>query len=178
MGGTLIDVSKDTLEAADARAKRAAELKLQIVQLNAAQEYCRLYARSLDAMAPLPPHNPPQPLSPQEIITLNTLIHTHGPDMVQWLRTGFGSTYTTIADIFELQTLSQAAAANPSPPPNPQLARLQAAYAGPINDLCQLKALTASGAALPLALQQRSAQLPTFSSMMRKESETYHGEEH
>ena len=109
-------MSKDTLEAADARAKRTTELKLQIVQLNAAQEYCRLYARSLDAMAPLPPNDPPQPLSPQEIITLNTLIDTHGPDMVQWSRDKV-STYTTIADIFELQTLSQAGAANPSPPP-------------------------------------------------------------
>src|SRR5258708_32881209 len=56
-GGALIDASKNTPEAADAQAKRAAELKLRIEQLNDAQEYCELYARNLDMLSPSPPNS-------------------------------------------------------------------------------------------------------------------------
>ena len=106
VGGTLIDTSKDTSETADAGAKRAVELKSRILLLDAAQEYCHLFARRLDVLDP--PSASPRPLTPEEDVRLHALTNLYGPNMVQWLRAGFGAAYTTIADIFELQTLNQA----------------------------------------------------------------------
>jgi hypothetical protein len=177
VGGTLIDTSKDTPEAADARAKRAAELKSRILLLDAAQEYCHLYARQLDALDP--PSADSKPLTPEEHIRLQALTNFYGPDMVQWLRTGFGATYTTIADIFELQTLNQADEAQAAaltvgaarPAPIAQLVKLRAAHAGRIADLCQLKALRLARASVPAELANRIPALPDFASLIPKVSE-------
>jgi len=95
------------------------------------------------------------------------------------LRTGFGATYKTIADIFDLQTLNQAdeaqAAALPPgtarPAPVAQLVKLRADYAGSIADLCQAKALRLAGASVPPALATRIPTLPDFVSLIPKVSE-------
>jgi len=179
VGGTLIDVSKETPEAADARKKRIDELKVRIVHLDAAQVYCQLYARRLDAMNP--PPSDVQVLTAQEELKLDGMINTYGPNMVQWLRNGFGSTCATIADIFELESLSESdeaiaaaavAAGNPRPQADPQLIKIRAAYAGqPFVDLCHLKAITAAGGAAPQALQLKATSLPSFCSLIRDKSE-------
>jgi hypothetical protein len=177
VGGTLIDVSKDTPETADAGAKRAAELKSRILLLDAAQEYCHLYARQLDVLGP--PSASPRPLTPEEDIRLHALTNLYGPDMVQWLRTGFGAAYTTIADIFELQALSQADEAQAAaltggaarPAPVAQLVKLRAAYAGSIANLCWLKALRLAGASVPAGLANKIPTLPDFASLVPKVSE-------
>lgn len=190
VGGTLIDASKDTPEAVDARAKRAAELKSRILLLDATQEYSHLYARQLDALAP--PSANLKPLTPEENIKLHALTNLYGPDMVQWLRTGFGATYTAVADIFELKTLytaiadifelqtlnqvdeAQAAALPAGAPrtaPAARLISLRATYAGSIADLCQIKALRLAGAAVPAGLGNRRQALPDFASLIPKMSE-------
>jgi hypothetical protein len=121
------------------------------------------------------------PLTPDENIRLDNLITIYGPDMVQWLRTGFGSTCATIADMFELQNLSQAgeiqaatalAAGNPSPAANARLVTLRAVYTGqPFVDLCQIKALTAAQAGVPPNLEQIAPSLPSYSSLIPKKSD-------
>jgi hypothetical protein len=177
VGGTLIDTSKDTPETADAGAKRAAELKSRILLLDAAQEYCHLYARQLDVLDP--PSASPRPLTPEEDIRLHALTNLYGPNMVQWLRGGFGVAYTTIADIFELQTLNQADEAQAvaltggaaRPAPVAQLVKLRAAYAGSIADLCQLKALRLAGVSAPAELANKLPTLPDFASLVPKVSE-------
>jgi hypothetical protein len=177
VGGTLIDTSKDTPEEAEARTKRSAKLKLRILLLDAAQEYCHLYARHLDVLDPSSATS--RPLTPGENARLHILTTLYGPDIVQWLRAGFGGAYTTIADIFELQMLDQAyegqvaalTAGVARPAPVPQLVKLRAAYAGSIADLCQVKALRLAGASVPLELANRIPNLPDFASLMPKVSE-------
>jgi hypothetical protein len=177
VGGTLIDTSKDTPETADVRSQRAAELRSRIMLLDAAQGYCHLYARQLDMLDP--PSGSSRPLTPEEDIRLRALTNLYGPDMVQWLRTGFGAAYTAVADIFELQSLNQAdevqaaaltgGAARPAPVA--QLVRLRAAYAGRIADLCQVKALRRAGASILADLANRISDLPDFASLIPKVSE-------
>jgi hypothetical protein len=178
VGGTMIDASKETPENVDSERKRAAELKVRITQLDAAQNYCLLHARKLDAMAP--PFAGVRPLTPEEIIAYDKLKNTYGPNMVQWLRAVFGPT-STIVDIFELQSLNQAdevqaaasaAAGTARPAAGPQLTKLRAQYAGqPFADLCQLKAFADAGTHAPAALQNRFVELPSFSSLTRMTSE-------
>jgi hypothetical protein len=141
LGGAIIDKSKDTPEQRDIQAKKTAELKERIEQLNDAQRYSTLQAKALDALAPSPTNHVAP--TPAETLELQNLVLRRGPNMPGWLRTTIGPPYLATADIFELAELTSAyvtAAVPPAAPPA-RLQDLQKGYAGDVVEICELKAL-------------------------------------
>lgn len=178
IAATIIDQQKDTPESFAARRERAAELKRKIEQIDDAQEYCLLQARSLDLRAPVAAL-PPDPLDAAGNARLAALVGKYGPNMPKWLADGFGGTFSKAAELFELQDLwnanpnaaapGAAAGVAGGPPMTQRQSDLSQKYGPSIAALCRAKALARPG--VPLPADVVLGQLPRFGDMMHTPAE-------